>query len=142
MVYRSKTCAWAFTVKKNSGKSAEVKVEDYDNIFNRWIKFKITPEYKIGEKDKNGRLHYHGIVHLPKGFYRKKLTAKDPTGSDYHLKLVELTDRKGWLKYIHKDIEFKHLEDRALEMEDTEISIDDEDTNDNSIILKCPRLFK
>jgi len=130
---RAARIAFAFTVKINSENSTQVTPEMYSPIFNRWDKFNLSLEYKIPEKDSKGKLHYHGIVYVPKGFYRKKMLIKDHNGKNYHLKLVELFDKKGWEKYIHKDCEFHSLEQQANE---EMIEIPEED---NRIFTK--RLF-
>ncbi len=92
-IIKSTKMAFAFTVKTLT---SEI---NYDAFFKKLSKLSIKVEYKISELDSKGKLHYHGILYLDKGFYRKRICV---TG--YHVKLVELHDRQGWLKYIHKDV--------------------------------------
>lgn len=94
-VIRSQNIAFAYTVKSNC-KELDA---NYDPFFDKLKKFKITIEYNISERDSKGKVHYHGILYLKKGFYRKRLVTKG-----FRLLLKEITDRAGWIKYIHKDV--------------------------------------
>lgn len=116
--------AFAYTVKILQGNAATK--QDYAPFFNKLDKLKIPVEYKICEKDSKGKLHFHGILYLKKGFFRKRICVKG-----IHVKLVELYDRKGWIKYIHKDVMYHPLEQQAEEMEQ-----DDEKSEDS--ILSIP----
>jgi len=98
-ILTSNKLAFAYTVK-TLGKSI-----DYEPFFNNLDKFNIKVEYKIKEKDSLGKNHYHGIFYLDKGFYRKRLIIKG-----FHIKLEQIYDKAGWIKYIHKDCEFHTLE--------------------------------
>lgn len=98
-IIKSKQIAFAYTIKTNV--TLDV---DYEPFFKRLDKLSIKVEYKIGELDSKGKLHYHGILYLDKGFFRKRICL-----NGYHVKLVELHDRKGWIKYIHKDCKYPDL---------------------------------
>lgn len=74
----------------------------------------------VFEKNKNGHDggHIHGIIEIPTGYYRKRLCL---TG--YHVKLVKITDLKGWIQYMKKDQSlFKKIENHMgqLKYEDKE----------------------
>lgn len=113
--------AYAYTIKRNCRRNDPNTKEHYVPFFDRLKKLNIGIEYKVLEKDKRGRLHYHGILYLKKGFYRKRLMM-----DGLHLKLKEIYDKSGWVKYIHKDCEYHDLEAQADECPDT--PIDDEYT--------------
>lgn len=92
-VTKSPTTSYAFTVKDNRKETT-----DYAPFFDRCKSFGVVVSVKVGELDSHNKLHYHGILEIPKGFYRKKLTMPGLS-----LKLVELYDLEGWTKYIQKD---------------------------------------
>lgn len=96
----AKTIAFAYTVK-SLGKDTDA---DYSAFFKKLLKYNITIEYKISERDSHNKLHYHGIILLPKGFYRRRLTT-----NGISMKLEEIYNKAGWEKYIHKDCEFKNM---------------------------------
>lgn len=120
-VTKSDFIAFAYTVKTLG--TTDVTEADYAPFFEKLSHFKIQVEYKVGEKDKCGKLHYHGILYLPKGFFRKRIMCQK-----FHIKLVELYDKKGWMKYIHKDCAYHHLEEQAEEMEQSEQGYMSEDS--------------
>lgn len=128
--------AFAYTVKTLG--ASDCTEADYAPFFDKIAKFGITCEYKIPEKDKNGKLHYHGILYLKKGFFRKRIMCKL-----FHIKLVELYDRKGWMKYIHKDVAYHHLEQQAEEMNEGELSDTDSliSLPDDNFIMPTKKLF-
>ena len=100
----SRTVAYAYTLRSNcAGLPTEA---DYDTFFAKCSKFKIQVEYKISELDKAGRLHYHGIIYIPKGFYRKRLMVQGMS-----IKLKEVTNKEGWIAYIHKEVYWKDMID-------------------------------
>lgn len=84
---------YGFTVKDN-----RIDVTDYDSFLDRCAKFKCIVQEYYGELDSKGRYHLHGIISIPKGFYRKKLVMPG-----LHLKLEEIYNLIGWTKYIKKD---------------------------------------
>lgn len=92
-IVRANEQAWAFTLKEVKGDK-----EGMERWFQRAEAFGCKIDCKYLELDSQKVEHYHGILYIPKGFYRKKLMMKG-----YHLKLEELFDRKGWMKYITKD---------------------------------------
>jgi len=99
-ITRTNMKVWSYTIKKVSGGSYSVLPEDYESWFQRLTKYNIEVEYKVPEKDKTGRLHYHGILYTKKGFWMKKLTSRM---RGYTIYFKEVFHRKGWEKYIHKD---------------------------------------
>lgn len=103
-IEKSDRIAFAYTLKINS--SVLPTATDYDTFFTKCSKFKIEVEYKVSELDKSGRLHYHGIIYIPKGFFRKRLCC-----DGMHIKLKEITNKEGWIDYIHKDVYWKDMLD-------------------------------
>jgi hypothetical protein len=71
--------------------------EDYKETLEEW---KVHDPSLIVryEDDSRGRCHCHGVIQLPKGFYRKSLAPKG-----YTWKLERIYDEKGWHRYINKD---------------------------------------
>ncbi len=128
--------AWAYSVKLRAKKGVVHTAESYEPLFKKWDKLKIQLEYKISEYDSKGQFHYHGIMYIKKGFYRQRLSAKSKDGIAYHLKINELYDRKGWLRYIKKDIPIILLEEQ--EEPDTEIEID----TDDDFVIPSKSMFK
>ncbi len=100
--------AYAYTVK-SLGKDLNA---NYAAFFARLLKFGIRIEYKVGERDSLGKWHYHGIIYLEKGFYRKKISLKG-----FHCKLVELHNKKGWVKYIYKDYQYENMPQSPSDVE-------------------------
>jgi len=84
---------YAFTIKDNRREQS-----DYFVLFDIWQKKGCSILCKYPEQDSKGRLHYHGIMTIPKGIYRKTLCPKQ-----YHFMLKPLTDEEGWLRYCKKD---------------------------------------
>lgn len=108
--YKSDRTAWAFTVKDVRADST-----DYSPFFTRAEQFGCEIECKYKELDSKGKVHYHGIMLIPKGFFRKRLMQQG-----IHLKLDELYDRAGWMKYITKD------QDKHVDVPQTSNSASDE----------------
>lgn len=100
---KSTKIAFAYTIKLIRRGYTATKA-DYNVFFNKLAKFAIPVEYKVSEIDKEGRVHYHGILYLEKGFYRKRICVPG-----YHIKLEEVYNKKGWEKYIHKDCSFINM---------------------------------
>jgi hypothetical protein len=87
---------YAFTVRYNNKEKATY--EQYGKLFDKWRAQGITITKEIYETCKNGVLHSHGILNMPKNFYRKKLTEKG-----LHYKLEEIYNIEGWNTYIMKN---------------------------------------
>lgn len=98
-VVKSQLVSYAYTIKDNRKVNNSDRKETYNIFFRRCECWNIPVEYKVEEKDKQGKLHIHGIMYLKKGFYRKRLCMPN-----LHLKLVELYNKEGWKQYIHKDL--------------------------------------
>lgn len=86
---------FAFTVKYNKGEA--VDDSDYYRWFDNARKCECNILKSVSEKDSKGRLHYHGVMSVPRSLYRKRLSM-----SGFHFKLVELYDAEGWDVYIMK----------------------------------------
>lgn len=110
VVEKSKTIAFAYTVK-SLGNDLDA---DYKPFFDKLERFKVPIEYRVPERDSKGKLHYHGIIYLRKGFYRKKISCQG-----FHIRLREITDRAGWLRYIHKDVDVD--EEDLIDMSENKI---------------------
>lgn len=82
---------YAFTIKKLSEPLTYVKFFDYVSSQ------KLVISQLVAELDSNKKLHYHGVIELPQGYYVKKLCIKG-----YHLKFKEIYSLEGWTDYIHK----------------------------------------
>lgn len=108
---KSNLVAYAYTVKVLSNKTMDPNYEQ--DVFSRWRKLGVEFDCSVSERDSKGKLHYHGIIYLRKGFYRRKLVVRG-----YHMKLEELYDRAGWIRYIEKDLKYKHYEEQAKELSD------------------------
>jgi len=107
---------FAFTIKDNRR-----EVTDYNLLFDLWLAKGCIVNCKYLELDKSNRMHYHGIVTIPKKCYRKALC---PQG--YHMLLKPIHDLEGWEAYIKKDQ-----------------PLDDDDTDDNTLMSKlCSPLFR
>lgn len=104
--------SYAYTVKDNRSDDT-----DYLEFFERIEKKGCKALSKCPEKDSRGRLHYHGIIQIPKSCFRKTLV---PQG--LHMKLKKIFDEEGWEHYIKKDQDG-----------------DDIDTNDNGLIKKLTK---
>jgi len=90
---------FAITVKK-LGKTEDCVRADYETLIKSWAKEVKMLEYNY-EIDSLLKLHFHGILELPKGFYRTKLLRKG-----YHMKIDQLMtpeDAARWKIYIRKD---------------------------------------
>jgi len=106
---------YAFTIIDNRRNSLR-----YEQFFDRLREAHCTIYDKAGELNKAGKLHYHGIVGIPKDVYRKGLC---PSG--FHMCLKSLHDREGWEQYFKKDQ-----------------PDDDPDTNENELMAKLTNLFE
>lgn len=73
----------------------------YLDILNTWVnKFGVKIINYVIEYDKfNNKLHLHGTISVPTGFYRKKLCFSD----NVHICFRSVYDNEGWLRYIQKD---------------------------------------
>lgn len=110
-IIKSEYVSYGFTVKYNKAKAETVDVADYSIWFSRAEKMGIKIECKYLEYDSNNHAHYHGVLCIPKKFYRKRLDLKG-----YHYKLEEIYDKAGWLRYCKKD-------QKKLSEVDTESSV-------------------
>jgi len=93
--------SWAFTVryvKKNTFSDVQLE-EIYNDLFEFWernggVVSNKTPELGSGTK----QLHFHGILEIKRGLYRKKLMK-----ANFHIKLDAIYNRGGWLTYLAKE---------------------------------------
>ncbi len=98
---------YAFTVKilKNPKKADEKDYEPFFKLF--YLNAKVLS--CVGEADPKGVLHYHGVIRIPKKYYRKGLIVKG-----YHLKLVKIYDVAGWINYCYKNDIYHCFEESSL----------------------------
>lgn len=90
---------WAFTVKYVKGTEDKDLQFEYETLFNFWKKNGVNIlESQSHHGGENGRLHYHGIIMVKRGLYRKKLVKPG-----YHVKLTPIVDRAGWVAYMNKE---------------------------------------
>lgn len=89
---------YAFTVKVLGNENLKAVPSDYEKVWSHWEKSGCQIKFKNAEDDSRGVLHYHGILSIPTGFYRKKLSVPG-----VHNKFEHLYDRKGWLRYCVKN---------------------------------------
>lgn len=94
-VIKSDTTAYGYTVSDN-----RVDVTDYQPWFDKVDKLGCRVVTKCAEHDSKSRLHYHGVILIKKGFFRKRLMMPG-----LHVKLVEIYDREGWDLYCNKQQE-------------------------------------
>lgn len=101
-VINSPTICYTYTIK-SLGSNLDA---DYTPFFDKLKKHRVKTEFKINERDSKGKSHYHGILYLEKGFWRKRLCCKG-----FNLQLAEPRSKKAWIKYIHKDVHWDDYED-------------------------------
>lgn len=137
---------YAFTIKFNTLEKKNCTPSDYRQVFVRWLLTdeRVKIDTHVYEQDSKGVCHSHGIISLPKGYYRKQLMEKG-----LHLKLEKIVDRAGWLAYIRKhqkaqpmfpvravgkpEVAGRSDQDDSLPDHDSDIEID---TNDNELFKK------
>lgn len=98
-IVKSDYIAFGYTVKVLG--DIETDPSNYIKWFVHSSKFgddKVKLEHSYSERDSHNKLHYHGVMIIKKGFYRKRLECQG-----YHLKLEEIYDMDGWFRYITKD---------------------------------------
>jgi len=100
-ITKSLLTPYAFTIKDNRKVVNESRQVEYDKWFDKLGKLGINMEYQVCELDSMNRLHIHGVILIPKGFYRKRLIQ-----GGLHIKLVELYNSDGWLKYMLKEQQY------------------------------------
>lgn len=88
---------YAFTVKYLGKENVEKVPSDYETVWSHWAKFNCNIVEKEFEPDSRGVCHCHGIVIIPKDFYRIKLHIYG-----INMRFDPITDRSGWMKYIKK----------------------------------------
>lgn len=70
----------------------------YQEIFDKWQKFGVDIKDKVVEYgDELKKMHYHGVIGIKRGLYRKKLMM-----ANYSIKLEAIYNKEGWQRYISK----------------------------------------
>lgn len=96
--------AYAYTVKCVKGTIESIIPSTYEPFFNRLGRIgSMNIQYKVFEKDKNGRLHVHGV------FDCHKFARVDINMNGYSIRIEPIYDMQGWLSYIAKDQEGRYL---------------------------------
>jgi len=95
MIMTNGSKTFTFTIK-SLGSDLD---SDYTTFLDKLTKYKIKVHYKQGERDDSGKFHFHGLIDIPKGFYRKKLVTQGN-----NLKLVEFYPGDAWETYTHKSV--------------------------------------
>lgn len=112
---------YALTLKKNVPKNVTCKRSDYDVIWKTFEKYDVQTRHLQWELDRSLRLHYHGVVILPKNFYRRKLMLEG-----FHLNLLPLRtmdDYNRWVRYCYKDVPPEEWPDIIFDEHDPPIEI-------------------
>lgn len=91
---------YAFTLK--SRKRVDCEYDCYHVPLRDWeSRFHCRVKLSVPEKDKHGRLHFHGVVSIPDDVYRGDLVDK----SVFSYRFTEIMtekQRQGWLSYCAK----------------------------------------
>lgn len=95
----------AFTVKYNRKAASAITEKDYEPFFKRLFSYGKNV-FKIAELDKKKRLHYHGVVALPIGFYKRKFMI-----SGFHWKFTLCWNFCNWMSYCFKNYNYDEYDD-------------------------------
>jgi len=95
-VATNKSKTFTFTIK-SLGSELD---SDYTIFFDKLKKYNIKLHYRQGERDSAGKFHFHGLIDIPKGFYRKKLITH---GCNLHMK--EFYPGDAWQAYCDKSLD-------------------------------------
>lgn len=91
---------FAVTFRKHAKKVDSVTKADFKPLVDHLGKHLATHCF---EKDKGkDHVHLHGVVKIPIGFFRKKLSLKG-----FNMLIKPIHDMKGWLRYLAKDRPFR-----------------------------------
>lgn len=130
---------FAFTVK-----DVRTDSTDYDQFFDMLNNHKCIIECKYPEYDSKGKLHYHGVMQIPKSVRRTKLVIKGLS-----IRLDEVYNMEGWLNYIKKDQKkpvtkmFKKVQMIVSQLVEEESNISDEEPyNDEPFKMPTKSLFR
>lgn len=95
-IIKSDKVMFGLTVKATGG----LKRADYEPFFDKIKAHEQNVQLICINKEygKTDTLHYHGIISITKGFFRKRLKV-----NGFHIKLVEIFDIKGWHSYMTKE---------------------------------------
>lgn len=122
---------FAFTIKAR--KREDCKSTNYLLIFDLWRRlFDVVIVYAISEKDKLGRLHYHGMIKLKVGIKYKQLIEKSM--SCWFRQLINENDKVAWRQYCRKDLFYRKIEKEKLELSSSSINSCNSTSRDHSAI--------
>lgn len=101
---------YAITIRKHSKKNAKVTEKDYDSVI---MHLKQYMQYYVFENDKGkDHVHLHGLITIPANMFRKKLLL-----DGFNMKIVAITNSKGWLDYCNKDKRYRKKISFELEVQ-------------------------
>lgn len=112
--------------------------EDYKKIFAHWEKNKVHIVEMVSEiGDESKKLHYHGLLEISRGVYRKKLHLKN-----FHVKLESIYNREGWQRYINKNkmIKMRNMFQTVIRPESPDI-MSDQDYPDEELVKVSKRIL-
>lgn len=87
---------YAITMKFNGTEEPDIFM--YENLLKRWKRLDVHVPLRMYERDSHGRLHLHGLVRMPKNFWRGKLHSKN-----LHYKISSIFNRERWIRYCKKN---------------------------------------
>lgn len=87
---------FAITLKFNQ--KPDCVPSDYLSVLEEWKdSYGIVIHENAFEPDNKGICHMHGIIAIPKGFYRKRMQRYG-----LHVMIRPIKDRQGWIRYMYK----------------------------------------
>lgn len=98
---------YAITVRKTGTRQSDksrAAYEPYFSFIRRSNKKCELHKYVFEDNKSESGVHLHGVIRIPKGYYRGRLI---PSGGAYHVKLEKITDMEGWIRYMQKDQNFR-----------------------------------
>ncbi len=91
---------FAITIRKHGCFLGKIRESDYDIVIDHLGGFLVQ---HVFERDKTkDHCHMHGVLALPSGYLRKKLTLRG-----FNMKFVPIFNMAGWLAYMAKDPELR-----------------------------------
>lgn len=139
LLTKSDKCTFAFTYKRNVKKGHIMEKKEYDPCLDKLREHGEIESYVYEDSGTYGLLHIHGLVYLPRNI--RYTTLKVP-GYTQHFDVCH--DKKGWLRYMKKDLKLREnfifeLKTMTLEeeqeSEDSFVSVED----DPAIKMKMPK---
>lgn len=89
------------TKKNASGIDASTYEPFFKNLY-----IHARKVFMLAELSRRNILHYHGVIHLPIGFFKRRLVVKG-----FHFKIETIWNMRGWLTYVYKDYQLEDYTD-------------------------------